>query len=113
MNPQSIIPELEKMKEMYVEKNLKRGQGRPTIRTKEGVEAVFDAIEYLGSCNMTQALNWSPEMAQAAKDHVLDIGPKGLITHTSTEGENIKAKQRLRRYGQIISCYGESMSFTC
>ena len=80
------------MKGLYTDVNLKRGGGRPTIRTKEGAEAVQDAIDYLGGCNSIHPLNWSPEMAMAAKDHVLDIGPKGLITHTSTEGENVNAK---------------------
>ena len=59
-------------------------------------------------------------MAYAAKDHVMDIGPKGLVSHTSSgkvfidgKSREQKAKDRLKKYGQVISCYGESLCFHC
>ena len=51
-------------------------------------------------------------MAQASKDHVLDIGKLGLIQHDSSDGK-IGVKERLRKYGNVVSCYGENMSFHC
>ena len=51
-------------------------------------------------------------MAEASKYHTQDIGPKGQITHVSgLNGDETKA--RLKKFGKIISCYGESLSFNC
>ena len=47
----------------------------------------------------------------ASKDHAKDIGPKGLIQHDSTDNKGVK--DRLRKYGNVISCYGENLSFHC
>jgi len=58
-------------------------------------------------------LNWQKLMFQATKDHVEDIGPKGLLCHNSSNDQDQKAKQRLKKYGNIISCYGENLSFGC
>ena len=52
-------------------------------------------------------------MAEASQAHVNDIGPKGLIGHNSVDDEEKGPKERLRKYGNIISCYGESLSFQC
>jgi len=50
----------------------------------------------------------------------MDIGPKGMVTHTSSEKINdgngereANAKDRLKKHGSIISCYGENLSFHC
>lgn len=50
----------------------------------------------------------------------MDIGPKGMVSHSSSEkikdgnGEReANAKDRLKKHGSIISCYGENLSFHC
>jgi len=58
-------------------------------------------------------LNWSGPIAQACKDHVQDIGPKGMMSHHSSFDQNNMSKQRMRKYGNIIACYGENLSFGC
>lgn len=40
-----------------------------------------------------------------------DIGPKGLVQHESSDGTSVK--ERLKRYGKIVTCYGENLSFHC
>lgn len=82
-----------------------------TLKTKEGVEAVLEAIQYLNSVSPIQPLRWCEEISLASKDHAKDIGPKGLIQHDSTDGKGVK--DRLRKYGNVISCYGENLSFHC
>jgi len=57
-------------------------------------------------------LRWCDEIAQASKDHTQDIGPKGLIQHDSSDGKT-GVKERLRKYGNVVSCYGENLSFHC
>ena len=51
----------------------------------------------------------------------MDIGPKGMVSHSSSEKINpdgsgereANAKDRLKKHGSIISCYGENLSFHC
>ena len=75
--------------------------------------AVKEAIAILKATKPTHALNWNANISLATKDHVEDIGPKGLVSHTSSADANAKAKHRMRKYGTVISCYGENMSFGC
>jgi uncharacterized protein YkwD len=98
---------------------LKRDK-RSTIRTKDGVSAVFECIDFLKTAVPCHPLNWKKAIYQATKDHVMDIGPKGMVSHSSSEkikGENgmrdANAKDRLKKHGSIISCYGENLSFHC
>ena len=63
---------------------LRRGGGRSTIKTIDGVSAVHEAIESLKKQKPVVPLNWSTAMAYATKDHVEDIGPKGLVSHAGT-----------------------------
>jgi len=85
--------------------------GKVTLKTKEGVDAVTEAIEFLKSLTPIQPLRWCEEISMASRDHAKDIGPKGLIQHDSTDGKGVK--DRLRKYGNVISCYGENLSFHC
>ena len=55
---------------------------------------------------------WSEEISMASKKHVEDIGPRGLIQHDSSNGST-GVKERMRQYGNIVSCYGENLSFHC
>ncbi len=57
-------------------------------------------------------MKWSNEVAKASHDHVQDIGSKGLIQHDSSDGST-GVKERLRKYGNVVSCYGENLSFHC
>ena len=92
--------------------NLLKRPGKVTLRTKEGVEAVNQAIAFLENQTPIQPLRWCAEIAQASKDHATDIGPKGLIQHDSSDGKS-GVKERLRKYGNVVSCYGENLSFHC
>jgi hypothetical protein len=42
---------------------------------------------------------------------VEDTGPKGLLTHESSTGSSVK--ERFQKYGKVINCYGENLSFHC
>lgn len=99
------------MKGQFDNMLLKR-PGKVTLRTKEGVDAVNDAIEYIKTLSAMQPLRWCDQVAEASKAHVNDIGPKGLIQHDSSNGKD-GVKERLRKNGNVISCYGENMSFHC
>jgi uncharacterized protein YkwD len=48
-------------------------------------------------------------LSQAAKDHVADTGPKGLVSHTGTNGSSLG--DRINRYGTWKSGASENISF--
>ena len=54
-------------------------------------------------------MRWSPELALAAKSHVDDIGPKGLMSHESSNGTNMQ--KRLAKFGRFQKTMGENLSF--
>ena len=83
--------------------------GKTTLRTKEGPAAVNEAIEYLNRLAPVCLLKWNEELAKAARDHVVDTGVKGLVQHESSDGTSVK--ERLKKYGKIVTCYGENMSY--
>ena len=93
------------------EGDLLKQPGKTTLRTKEGMAAVNEAIEYLNRLEPVRVLRWNEELGRAARDHVIDIGPKGLVQHESADGTSVK--ERLKKYGKIVTCYGENLSFHC
>lgn len=68
-----------------------------SIVTAEGVAAVDEAIGFLERQAALKPLATEPRVAQAAGDHVLDIGPKGLIQHEGSDGS--KPWDRVNRRG--------------
>ena len=90
---------------------MRRSNGRSILRTKEGKAAVEDAIQFLNSAPTLKEYKWSNLMFKASKEHVMDIGAKGQLGHESSNGDSTKT--RLRKHGNIIACYGESLAFGC
>jgi uncharacterized protein YkwD len=90
-NPQSFVPHLQKMLEQFDGDVLKR-EGKTNLRTNEGPKAVKEAIDYLMNKaeKIAEPLRWSEEMAKAAKEHVEDTGPKGLLSHEGSSGCTVK-----------------------
>ena len=42
---------------------------------------------------------------------MLDTGAKGFVQHESSDGTPVK--ERLKKYGKIVTCYGENLSYHC
>jgi len=110
-NPKMLLPDLEEMTKQFDGMLMKR-EGKVTLRTKEGVDAVKELIEYLKKQTSINPLKWVDHIQKAAIDHVNDIGPKGLIQHDSSDNKS-GVKERMRKYGNVVSCYGENISFHC
>ena len=107
-DPKLFVPHLQEMLGRF-EGFLMKQPGKTTLRTKEGAPAVKEAIEYLSKLTPNRELKWHNELYTAARQHVVDIGPKGLVQHESSDGTSVK--ERLKRYGKIVTCYGENLSF--
>lgn len=107
-DPKSLIKSLEEQINRF-DGFLMKQPGKTTLRTKEGVAAVKAAIEFLNQAKPVREIKWHTDLYAAAKQHVQDIGPKGLVQHESSDGTTVK--ERLKRYGKIVTCYGENLSF--
>lgn len=101
----------------YLEKCLGRFKGnvlfsednKSFIETKEGRKAYVEAIEYLRNQKGMKPFVWSEKLKKAAHDHVIDIGPKGVVSSLGTDGS--MPTDRITRYGNIDETWAESNIF--
>ena len=118
MSPDEAIADLTAVKAEFSDKRqplnrYPKGQQWPIV-TVEGVSAVTEAIEAMKKLKKEkplQPLKWNKELTDAAKFHANDMGPKGLMSHDSSDGTT--AGKRIDRFLQKqteVSGFGECMS---
>lgn len=107
-SPTSFIPDLEALLPLFKGQVLHRPNEIP-LRTNEGPSAIKECIQFLKAQKPLPSLQWVPEMAQAAQDHAEDIGPKGIVGHSGSDGSSMSS--RLEKYGEWESCVGENIDF--
>ena len=83
-DPRSLISTLENMKDKFQGLNYNNGE-RMTV---EGQDAVQSLIDYLRYKQPLQPLKWDQRIADAAKDHVMDIGPRGSDENDGQNGDS-------------------------
>jgi len=93
----------------HYEGNIRRLPDRIAVRTKEGVEAVNEAIVYLNSIGPLEALRPSKGMSQGARDHVRDQGPEGRFGHVGSDEST--TGDRVNRYGAWRTLVGENIAY--
>ena len=84
--------------------------GKRPIQTTEGKAAVEEAIAALKKTRPLPPLEPSYGLSMSARNHVRDIGPKGLVTHEGSGGTT-SLEQRISRYAQQYNYIGEALSF--
>ncbi len=107
-DPQSYIPILEKYLS-YFKENVLVKPGDNRIQTYEGKSAFIEAIEFLKSQKTVRALILDGNLCLAAEDHLNDIGPKGIVSHESSDGRNVS--ERVERYCEWEEALGENLDF--
>ncbi len=119
----NVVLELNKVRanpkkyaDLYLTPTLKYYQGREyrrpgqtTVLTQEGRAAVEGCIKALSASRPMKALLPSEALSSAAKDHVRDTGPKGIVGHTGSDGSSLVA--RTRRYDQTPRAIAETISY--
>lgn len=71
--------------------------GNPVgLRLVEGSNSYKDAIKFLETQKPLPPLKWSPELANASRDHANDLSSKGSKGHTGTDGST--PASRIERY---------------
>lgn len=108
--PQKYASFLENMKPSYKGNLLIiLGNGRKRQMTKEGVRAVDEAIAFLKSAKPISPLKLSKGLSLAARDHLNDIGPKGMRGHVGSDGRRVS--ERMSRYGSWEQAWAENISY--
>ncbi len=80
------------------------------LRTKEGAEAVREAIAFLERAEPLAPLERvSPGMCAAAAEHVKDVGASGAFGHTGSDGST--PFDRLNRHGKWSGSAAENIAY--
>jgi len=108
LNPKILIQKLKDSLKQFKD-NIYHKPDEDPIQTYEGVEAVIDAIEFLKNQNPVQELTLNKDISQACKDHINDIGPRGLTTHEGSNESNIG--DRLEKYCEWDGAIAENLDF--
>ena len=108
-DPQKYAAYLESTIPFYQDKMFKRPEDVTTLRTREGVPAVREAIKVLRELHPMPPLQMSAGMTHGARDHVLDAGTRGSLQHEGSDGS--MAWDRVNRYGKWSGRISENMSF--
>lgn len=109
-NPKILVDDLQKMLSYFQGNTYKDPVSRINIITNEGPAAVHEAISFLKSCQSAPPVRLSKGLTQASRDHCYDIGPKGDVSHTGSDGSTMS--ERMERYGQWNRAIAENISFS-
>ena len=107
-NPQCFIPKLKESLNHLREK-IYHKPGEDPIQTYEGREAIEEAITFLKKQKSVRELIYDENISYACKDHVYDIGAKGLTTHEGSYGKNIS--DRIEKYCEWEGAIAENLDF--
>ena len=107
----SPILYIQKVKEAknYFQDKIYKPPGEEPIETYEGNSIIEESISFLKTRRQALLLKKSEFIAKACKDHIEDIGQKGLTSHEGSDGKNIT--DRLEKYCEWDGVVSESMDF--
>lgn len=107
-NPKNLAKQLERSLRCFEKFKILKVPGREVRVFEEGAPAYIEALEFLESQRpIKSSLKISINLTKAAKDHVADIGEKGLKTQIGSDGS--KPNERMERYTAIDSLWSENL----
>ncbi len=78
-------------------------------RTLEGMKAVDEVIAFLKKTDPVPALSASRSLTLSARDHLKDLGPRGMTGHVGKDES--QPADRISRYGTPRTTSGEGITF--
>jgi uncharacterized protein YkwD len=107
-NPGAYAAWLRGQRQYYRGTQLRR-PGEVTVRTKEGLAAVDEAIRWIEKQRPVGALGYSRGLSLAARDLVAPQGAAGGFGHTGPDGSS--PSDRVERHGRWESVIGENVAY--
>jgi uncharacterized protein YkwD len=108
--PKLLVKHLEKLRSFLdVKTNVLSEPGKVQIQMVEGDIVFAEAIDYLNKLPPLRPYEWEDSLAMSAMEHVLDIGPKGLLSYQSSDG--VEPEERISKYGTYNEALGENIDF--
>ena len=107
-NPKSFLSKLHSCLNHFKDKIYHKPDEEP-IQTYEGISAVKEAINFLKNQNPVHELTLNKDITQACRDHINDIGPKGLTNHEGSKRSNIG--ERIEKYCEWDGATAENLDF--
>jgi len=107
-NPEAYAAKLEQLLDLYHGRIRHRPDDVPVV-TKEGVDAVHEAIAALKAAQATSPLELSAGLAAACQQHCNDLGPRGTTGHKGADQSTFQ--QRLEKYGKWMGHLIEALDF--
>ncbi len=108
-NPKGYAEHLIAMLPYFEGTVMRRPGSRVGLQTNEGTTAVREAIRALAQQEPLPPLEWADGMWSAARDHVLDQGPRGATGHEGSDGSTMDT--RIRRYGAWSVTAAENIDY--
>jgi hypothetical protein len=93
----------------YFRGNIFAKPGQDAIQTVEGRSGFEEAIDFLKTQTAVGALSHNYHLSNSCRDHVIDIGPKGLASHDGSDGSNVS--DRIERYAEWDGALAENIEF--
>lgn len=81
------------------------------VRMREGKAVVNEAITALSDKAPRTQLTWSDALAAAARAHVQDIGPKGMVSHESSSGQTMSERLKPVMEREGFTAVAENIAF--
>jgi uncharacterized protein YkwD len=107
-NPKSYIQILEEQIK-YIRDGILYKPNDTPIQTNEGITAYDEAIKFLQKQEPLPELIYDENLTKAATDHLLDIAPKGLVSHEGSDGKNVS--DRIEKYCEWEVTCAENIDF--
>lgn len=108
-NPRAYAARLRAYRQRFDGKLVKGADGRPDLRTQEGVPPVDEAIRVLTRTRPLPPLPLSRGLSAAARQHARDLSRTGQVSHRGSDGSS--PDRRMERHGRWRGTVGENLSF--
>lgn len=108
-NPKQLSNHLKNLKKYLDKNNVLTEPNKIPIQMVEGADVIDEACEYLNRLKPLPAFELDQQLCCSAKEHVLDIGPKGLLSYQSSNGT--EPEERISKYGNYVEALGENIDF--
>jgi uncharacterized protein YkwD len=107
-NPKNLAKQMERSLRCFEQFKILKVPGRDVRVFEEGAPAYIEALEFLETQRAIKgSLKNSLNLTKAARDHVTDIGEKGLKSQIGSDGS--KPNERMERYTSIDSLWSENL----